>query len=220
MKGLLQKEIFYFVTAPCYLEMERAMALFYKVEMQHTEESFKALAHMQYDLFCGSNRVARTVISLVLMVVGVINFSAWWGILLVAYGCYLTTSTYVSANRTANKLSEQIKNSGNPFPASCYEFREEKMDIIRLPERVRDSSLAYADIRRVGEDIKYFYIFRDEFGGYMIPKEALGQKTAAFRTFLEGKAGQTVRDSKIPIVRLIRWLRRRRKSKSNSNSLE
>ena len=31
----------------------------YQVEMQHTEKSFEALAHMQYDLFCMGNRVAR-----------------------------------------------------------------------------------------------------------------------------------------------------------------
>lgn len=191
------------------------MALFYEVEMQHTEESFKALAHMQYDLFCRNDRVTRTIISLVLMVAGVVYFSEWWGILLVAYGCYLTTSTYTSANRTAHKLTEQIKNGGAVFPASRFVFGREKMEIYKLPERVKDGSLAYADIRRIGADAGYFYIFRDQYGGYMIPKAALGEKAEEFRDFLEEKTGQAVFDSKIPIVRLINWIRRRKKKSAS-----
>lgn len=187
------------------------MALFYEVEMQHTEESFKALAHMQYDLFCRKDRVMRTIISLALMVVGVVYFSEWWGILLVAYGCYLTTSTYTSANRTAHKLTEQLKSGGQPFPASRFVFGREKMEILRLPELVKDGALAYCDIRRLGADGGYFYIFRDEYGGYMIPKAALGEKVEEFRDFLEEKTGQTVCVSKIPIVRLINWIQRRKK---------
>lgn len=187
------------------------MASFYEIKMQHTEESFKALSHMQYDLFCKSNRTVRSTISLAFMVAGVVNFSAWWGILLVAYGCYLTTSTYASANRTAHKLSEQIKNSGNSFPASCYVFGKDEMEILKLPERIKDGALAYTAIRRIGEDAGYIYIFRDEFGGYMIPKKALGGRTADFRVFLEEKAGQTVRNSNVPAVRLLNRIRRRKK---------
>lgn len=191
------------------------MTSYYEVAMQHTEESFKALSHMQYDLFCKSNRIARTAISLGLIVAGVMYFSAWWGILLVAYGCYLTTSTYTSANRTAHKLSEQLKSAGKPFPASRYIFRKGEMEVLRMPERVKDGSLAYADIRRMGEDAGYFYIFRNEYGGYMIPKSELGERTAEFRDFLEEKTGQSVQDSKIPIVRLIHWLQRRKRKQAS-----
>ena len=31
----------------------------YRVEMRHTEKSFEALAHMQYDLFCFCNKDAQ-----------------------------------------------------------------------------------------------------------------------------------------------------------------
>ena len=94
----------------------------YQVEMQHTEKSFEALAHMQYDLFCMGNRVARSLLSLVLVILGVVNFSQWWGILITAYGCYLVTSTYSAANHTAHKLTKQLRDSGLDFPASRFLF--------------------------------------------------------------------------------------------------
>ena len=79
--------------------------------MQHDEKTFEALSRMQYDLFCSSNRITRTILSILLIAAGIVNFTQWWGILLAAYGCYLTTSTYSSANHTAHRLAEQIKNS-------------------------------------------------------------------------------------------------------------
>ena len=186
---------------------------YYKIEMHHSEESFEALAHMQYDLFCKSNRTVRTLLSLALVIAGVMNYSNWWGNLLLAYGCYLTTSTYSSANHTAHKLTAQIKESGMPFPASRYVFHEKAMDIIPLPDGdSKDSSLAYSDICRLGEDMEYFYLFRDQFGGYMIPKAALGERTADFRSFLEERSGLIFHSRSAPIVRVLHRLYARKKA--------
>lgn len=185
---------------------------FYEVTMQHTEDSFEALAHMQYNLFCTKNRIARTVLCLLAVTAGIINFSQWWGILLVAYGCYLTTSTYSSANHTAHKLSAQIKASGLPFPASRYVFQAEKMQVVSLPEeRWTELALPYAKIRRLGEDMNYFYIFRDEAGGYMIPKNALKDESANFRGFLEQKSGLMFQTRSAPVVRFLRLIYARSK---------
>ena len=88
--------------------------IYYKIEMHHNEKTFESLSRMQYDLFCASNRITRTILSILFIAGGIINLSEWWGILLAAYGCYLTTSTYSSANHTAHKLAEQIKKSAQP----------------------------------------------------------------------------------------------------------
>ena len=74
--------------------------IYYKIEMHHNEKTFESLSRMQYDLFCASNRITRTILSILFIAGGIINLSEWWGILLAAYGCYLTTSTYSSANHT------------------------------------------------------------------------------------------------------------------------
>lgn len=183
---------------------------YFDVTMQHTEKTFEALSRMQYDLFCRQNRIVRTLLSLVFIVLGITRFSDWWGILLVAYGCYLTTSTYSSANHTAHKLTARIKESGMPFPSSRYLFRAREMEIRSLPEGAAEGQLAYQDMLRIAEDYEYFYIFRDRFGGYMIPKTELKDAADDFRQFLEEKTGQKTASRTAPVMKLLRWLRRRR----------
>ena len=156
---------------------------------------------------------------------GIINLSEWWGILLAAYGCYLTTSTYSSANHTAHKLAEQIKKSGMPFPASRYEFRENHLEVYSLPKNTRESTLAYNEFEKLGEDRDYFYLFRDSYGGYMVPKKGIDASAGsrsnsdesqnlkaigAFREFLENKSGKRIYRKTIPLVRVMQALKKKR----------
>ena len=60
----------------------------YQVTMRHDEKTLELLAHQQYDLFCKSNQVVRTLISIAAMAAGVINYSKWWGVLLIVYGIF------------------------------------------------------------------------------------------------------------------------------------
>ena len=182
----------------------------FEVEMQHTEESLQALSHMQYDLSCTKNRIVRTALSLGFVVLGVVYFSHWWGVLAIAYGCYLTTSTYASANHTAHKIAGQLKESGMPFPHSRYLFGKEAIRIISLPGDEELDPLPYSQVCGLGEDNRNFYIFRDRYGGYVLPKEKLAGREEAFRSFVEGKTGKFFRRRRqAPIRRLIQWMKKR-----------
>lgn len=182
----------------------------FEVEMQHTEESLQALSHMQYDLFCTKNRIVRTALSLGFVVLGVVYFSHWWGVLAIAYGCYLTTSTYASANHTAHKIAGQLKESGMPFPHSRYLFGKEAIRIISLPGDEELDPLPYSQVCGLGEDNQNFYIFRDRYGGYVLPKEKLADREDAFRSFVEGKTGKFFRRRRqAPIRRLMQWMKKR-----------
>lgn len=179
--------------------------VYYKATMRHSEASFISLSHMQYDLFCRGNLVGRTAVSFGLMIVGIVNYTQWWGLLLIAYASYLGSSKYASANHTARKLAKKVRDSGMEFPASRFEFQENAMNIIALPENVSSGDpLAYADILRLGEDGKYFYLFRNQYGGYMIPKEELGGKSDDFRAFIENKTGKSFNVQAAPFVKLLR----------------
>ena len=188
--------------------------IYYKIEMHHNEKTFESLSRMQYDLFCASNRITRTILSILLIAGGIINLSEWWGILLAAYGCYLTTSTYSSANHTAHKLADQIKKSGMPFPASRYEFRENHLEVYSLPKNTRESTLAYNEFEKLGE-----------YGGYMVPKKGIDASAGsrsnsdesqdlkaigAFREFLENKSGKRIYRKTIPLVRVMQALKKKR----------
>ena len=185
------------------------MAL-YEVTMTHSAESLERLSRMQYDLFCRRNRIARTAVSLACVVFGMMRFSNWWGILLVAYGCYLITSTYSSANRTAHKIIQQIRDSGMDFPSSVYRFEKAGLHVFSLPEDELISSLPYSEAAKLGEDSDYYYIFRDQYGGYMISKEQLGDARSAFREFMVQKTGKFFESRRLsPLQKLLNARRRR-----------
>ena len=176
----------------------------FETTIQHNDKTFESLAHMQYDLFCKSNRVGRTILSIAAILLGIANSESWWGILVIAYGCYITTSTYASANHTAHKLAKQIRASGMDFPSSRYEFLEEGMQVISLPEeKPLGTPMAYSDFLQLGEDYSYFYIFRDQYGGYMIPKSELEELEEDFRDFIQKKTGLRFQKRMAPIAKLL-----------------
>lgn len=182
----------------------------FEVSMQHDEDTLVALSHMQYDLFCTRNRIARNALSAALIVIAVLYGGGnWWSLLIIAYACYLMTSTYASANRTAHRLADRLKEAKLPFPASVYAFEKNAVRIVSLPEREELAPLPYSRVEQLGEDFKAYYLFRDQYGGYMIPKAALGDRENEFRRFVEEKTGKKFIRRWTPLRRLINWLRKR-----------
>ena len=43
----------------------------FETTIQHNDKTFESLAHMQYDLFCKSNRVGRTILSIAAILLGI-----------------------------------------------------------------------------------------------------------------------------------------------------
>lgn len=177
--------------------------------IKHTEESLTGLAHMQYDLFCATDRNVKTLISICLFAVGALNVSKWWGLLLIAYGSYLFSSKYAAANRTARQIFQQLKQADGGFPSSKYIFEENKMRVITLPNNSELEPLPYSKVEGLGEDFDNFYIFRNRYGGYVIPKSELGEDKDEFKSFIETKTGKIFRNRHSRFVGLRQWLRKR-----------
>ena len=112
-----------------------------------------------------------------------------------------------------------------PFPASRYEFRENHLEVYSLPKNTRESTLAYNEFEKLGEDRDYFYLFRDSYGGYMVPKRGIDASArsrsnsdesqnlkaiGAFREFLENKSGKRIYRKTIPLVRVMQALKKKR----------
>ena len=182
----------------------------FEVEMRHDLSSLTALSHMQYDLFCGRNRMARGFLSLTLIVIAILyGGGSWWSLLLIAYACYLTTSTYASSNRTARRIADQLEQAGRPLPASRYIFEKNKMRIVDLNSGEELDPVLYSDVFGLGEDRDALYLFRSQYGGYRIPKEALGEREEAFRRFIQNKTGQLFIRRLTPLNRVRNWLHAR-----------
>ena len=181
----------------------------FECTIKHNEESLTALSHMQYDLFCSSNRNMKTAIALCLFIAGALNVSKWWGLLLIAYGSYLFSSKYAAANRTARQIFQQLNDAGGEFPSSKYIFEENKMRIITLPNNAELDPLPYSKVEGLGEDFDNFYIFQSRYGGYMIPKSQLGEDKDEFKSFIEYKTGKIFRTRRSRLVSLRQWMRKR-----------
>ena len=182
----------------------------FEAEMRHDRDSLTALSHMQYDLFCQRNRMARGFLSLTLIVIAILyGGGSWWSLLIIAYACYLTTSTYASSNRTARRIADQLEQAGQPLPASRYIFEKNRIRIIDLNSGEELDPVAYGDILGLGEDRDALYLFRSQYGGYRIPKEALGGQEDAFRRFVQNKTGQLFIRRLTPLNRVRNWLHAR-----------
>jgi hypothetical protein len=182
----------------------------FEVEMRHDRQSLTALSHMQYDLFCGRNRMARGFLSLLLIVIALFyGGGSWWSLLIIAYACYLTTSTYAASNRTARRIADQLEQAGQPLPASRYIFEKNKMRIIDLNSGEELDPLAYGEVFGLGEDRDALYLFRSQYGGYRVPKEALGERQEAFRRFIQNKTGKLFIRRLTPLNRVRSWLHAR-----------
>ena len=57
---------------------------------------------------------------------------------------------------------------------------------------------------RLVEDGEFFYIFRNQYGGYMIPKAELEEKEKEFRLFMEKQTKQTFETKAAPVLKLLR----------------
>lgn len=185
----------------------------FDVKMTHSEDSLYAVSHMQYDLFCTRNYIARRILSAALILTGAYFYSHVWGLMLIAYGSYLLTSTYSASNHEVKKLLDRIHSTGEGFPSSRYQFGEKKLEIIYHPGKKDETKLdpvSYSAIIKLGEDRNYFFLFPHSQGGYCVPKEKLGEEEEAFRNFVENKTGQHFyRRRPTPLQRLREWMRKR-----------
>ena len=182
----------------------------FEVEMRHDRKTLVALAHMQYDLFCARNRTARSILSAMLIVTAIIyGNGSVWSLVIIGYGCWLMTSTYAASNRTAHKIADQLEAAGRPLPASRYVFEKDRMRIFDLNDGEERDALPYGEVLRLGEDMGAYYLFRNEYGGYRVPKSGLGEREEEFRRFVQDKTGRLFIRRATPLNRLRQWLHAR-----------
>ena len=177
--------------------------------MRHDEKTLIALSHMQYDLFYVRNYVFRNLLAITAILAVVFYFSHIWGILLLAYGTYLLTSTYASANHTARKLIAAIEANGGNYPSSRYFFEDETIRVVFHLGEVDEEELnpvAYSAIQKLGEDREYLYLFTSDRGGYMLPKKEFGDNLGGFREFIRLHTKMDFQRSRNPMSRVRAWL--------------
>jgi len=185
----------------------------FDVTMQHNEKTLLLLSRKQYDLFSGANKMFRSVVGVAGILFGMASSDTWWGFALMAFGCIYMTGTYSGANRKARSLVQAIEDNKMPFPAAKYGFYQDYLEITILPEMEDEApeQVPYGELLCVGEDRNYFYLFRNQYGGYMIPKEQLNGQVKAFRQHIESSMGQAVRGNRSPFMQMVRQIKVQKK---------
>ena len=96
-----------------------------------------------------------------------------------------------------------------PNPAADVEGLDAAYKLSIMSSLAFHARVPYKKVYRMGQDFKYFYIFRDQYGGYMIPREKLGDRQYEFRDFMEKKTGQVFQVRRSPFLKLRAWMRKR-----------
>ena len=95
--------------------------------------------------------------------------------------------------------------SGLGYPKSRFLFSQDQVTLSPVPDnKEKRTVMSYQDFCGLGEDLQYFYLFRDRFGGYMIPKEALGEHADDFRDFIEEHTNRRFQSRTAPVIRMLR----------------
>ena len=88
------------------------------------------------------------------------------------------------------------------MPVFEAEMRHDRQSLTALP---------YGEVLGLGEDYDAFYLFRTQYGGYRVPKAALGAREGDFRRFVEEKTGKLFIRRITPLNRVRAWLRARKR---------
>lgn len=183
---------------------------FFELSMKHSAESLKGLSRMQYDIFSKGSRITHTILCAACLMVGVVFFPAWWAILFLVYGGYLSIGSYNYADYKARKIVKHLEDSGIDYPASRFVFEKNALHIFSLPENIeQDEALLYSKILKLGEDAENFYIFPNQYGGYVIPKSELVGLEMSFKEFMEKKTGMGFYAKRSPLAQLMDRTRRK-----------
>ncbi len=83
------------------------------------------------------------------------------------------------------------------------------MRIITLPNNSELDPLPYSEVVGLGADLYNYYIFRTEFGGYMIPKSSSAIRAMSFNALSRKKTGKLFVSKRSRFVRLREWMHRR-----------
>lgn len=163
-----------------------------QITMEHTEESVRRLAKVQYDTFSVHTKLFWYAACLVAILLGfglIVDLGEPLRYVPLAFGCVAIVNIGASGRVRAEKTLEAIRRQGR-FPRTAMTFTGREIQI--REETGGETVLEYGSLYRLVEDGAYFYLFLNRTAAYMVPKEQL-EDEEAFRRLLEEKSGRTFR---------------------------
>ena len=179
----------------------------FTAHIQHSEESFRQLAKVQYNAYCQGTKLILLAITAACLYFGFLRGNGSTASLLVLFlGCWTAMSLQVPAKRNADKMIDLA--NGN-FPSTDYLFLP---DAVQITSGEKASTLEYTKLFGFLEDTKFFYLFVSPLAGYMVPKDSISpNELDDFRTMIEKKSElQLERVKGLLAINLKTFLRQRK----------
>lgn len=156
----------------------------YSAQIEHSEETFKRLARIQYDAYCVPTKLMLAALGAVCVYLGMTMTGSAFSMVLLFLGCWTIISIQLPAKRNAEKMIAMAKGD---FPVTQYRFWT---DHIQISGEQTSAELNYTQIYDLLEDREYLYLFLNRTSGYMIPKDSVSPCIEDFILFLEKKTGK------------------------------
>lgn len=159
----------------------------YKAEIRHSENTIKAMAAAQYEVFRPSSYYIMLVAGMLLLVAGLtVPFRSQSArILLLMIGSFVLVGLDAPARQLAAQV---IKSLNGRYPNMNYVFGNDR---VQLTGSDAGSSLGYGEIIRLHEDSRYLYIFIENRSAYMLERSSISPDYEGLKSFLTEKTGLT-----------------------------
>lgn len=187
------------------------------ITMEHTEETVRRLAKVQYDTFSAVTKIAWYLTCIVCLMLGtglIGELGNTSKILLTAFGAIAIMNVGASGRARADRVLAAIRQKGQ-FPRTTLTFREGHIDIEERSDGT--GKMAYSSILRLIKDDEYWYLFISRTAAYMLPMTGLNGRMspARFEELLQKKTGLTFARPfnilRVNLPDLVAGLRRRKK---------
>lgn len=157
----------------------------YIVRTVHDEAAVKAMSKANYNLYHPQTKVTIYAIGFSLILIGFFWSSLSSSLLpigLLMIGCWVFVCGEYPARQSAREILKQMNGA---FPTVEFRFQQANF-VVRTS---KDSGIAsYDDIRRLGENKDYYFLFRGDRNAYIISKRDFSKGSSSeFKDFIEEK---------------------------------
>lgn len=158
----------------------------YSAYIQHSEDTVRRLAKMQYELYQNKKRYTILIVGVAIAALGLIfRENNVLFVIFMLIGCWVAMSTSIPAKMTAQKMIDAFNGS---YPKTNYSFEEDKIVVSGKTYR-KNGQVKYDRIISLSQDERYLYFFIDKRTAHMIDKDTLQPKEyAEFSSFLQRKS--------------------------------
>ena len=150
--------------------------------MRHSYQTVLLMCKTKNNTYHFKRKLVMALLGIVLVVLGVSNFSSTAGLVFVMVGCFMFTSMDMPARSEADDVKKAL---GGKYPQNKYEFFDKHFVLYASMQDI----INYSRIVKLVEDNQYCYLYIEKEASYMLEKFSLGNELNEFKAFMSKATG-------------------------------